>query len=276
MNKAFWKFPWERTWPETWNGCFGDIWKDSSLYEWCLIIFSEINLNGNMACKMHSSNNGVQKYETTQPQRPARRLKHQTLPEGPPGGRCLALLPRELSGFRQECSKEGLAHLWIHGMQVEQQFLVFNFHYGDWSKGCMIKLDHNLFFFSLGNILSQSRVILCMCFRHVLPWSFHFVLQLSLIGEQVLIPVLGIWCLGQSEERVPRLRIESCPEAIIAHLASQGPCTSQSFEFMVILWRSNKSSFMARRHVCGNFVNTWKYHPLPLFKSIIFKEIFSP
>lgn len=25
-----------------------------------------------------------------------------------------------------------------------------------------------------------------------------------LIGEQVLIPVLGIWCLGQSEERVPK------------------------------------------------------------------------
>lgn len=41
----------------------------------------------------------------------------------------------------------------------------------------MIKLGHNLFSFSLGNILSQARVILCVCFKHVLPWSLHFVLS---------------------------------------------------------------------------------------------------
>lgn len=163
MNKAFWKFPWEWTWLKTWNGWLWDICKDSSLYEWCLIISSEIYLNGNMARKMHSSNNGVQTYETEQQLMvlpwPTRTRKEIKAPISTQRHSRAGVHPGR---FGSSLNSQDASSTTVLGFQLPLQEIRV--------RDAWLSLVTIYFFFSLGNILSQSRVILRVCFKHVLPW----------------------------------------------------------------------------------------------------------
>lgn len=77
-----------------------------------------------MKTKMYNSNDRVQKYEIRQQfmalqQRAKKKLKHQILHTSSLSIRGSALLLGDLLGLGQEWVKEGLAHLWIRGMQVQ-------------------------------------------------------------------------------------------------------------------------------------------------------------
>lgn len=79
-------------------------------------------------------------------------------------------------------------------------------------------------------------------------------MQLSLVkGSDECLRVYDVW--DNLRRGSPRSRTESL-EATVTHLASQGPCTSQSLEFMLIHWGNNRNSSVAGGYIYGSSVNT--------------------